>query len=83
MRTVLALDAARRGREDSYERFVRALNRRRDGLVAEVAARLGALSGGQQAAARWILAAVGGVPGEEAAPGYLKGWASTAGGVAR
>jgi hypothetical protein len=46
VKVVLALEAARRKREERYERFVRPLDRRRDELVAEVAARLQALTGG-------------------------------------
>jgi hypothetical protein len=48
---VRALEAVRKKREDRYDRFVRPLDRRRDHLAAEVAMRLRALSGGQQAEA--------------------------------
>jgi hypothetical protein len=61
VKAVLALEAVRRKREDRYERYVRPLDRRRDELAAEVAERLKALSGGQHAQARRLLAAaVGG-----------------------
>jgi hypothetical protein len=56
VRAVLALDAARRKREDRYDRFVRPLDQKRDALAAQVAARAGALSGGQLAEARRLLA---------------------------
>jgi hypothetical protein len=55
VKVVLALEAVRRKREDRYDRFVRALDRKRDALAAEVAARVKALSGGQYAEARRIL----------------------------
>jgi len=55
VKAVLALEAARRKRED---RFVRPLDRRRDELAAEVATRLRALSGGQHAAAQRLLAVI-------------------------
>ncbi len=48
----------RRKREDRYERVVRPLDRRRDELAAEVATRRRALSGGQLAAAQWLLAMI-------------------------
>src|SRR5262245_56671607 len=50
IKTALALGAARRKREERYERFVHSLDRRRDELVLQVAVRLRALSGGQLAA---------------------------------
>ena len=58
MKTVLALEAVRRKREERYDRFVRPLDRRRDALAAEVATRLRALSGGQHAAAQRLLAVI-------------------------
>ena len=58
VKAVLALDAVRRKREDRYDRFVRPLDRKRDALAAQVAVRAGALSGGQLAEARRMLAAV-------------------------
>lgn len=61
VKTVLALEAVRKKREDRYGQFVRPLDRRRDKLAAEVATRLRAPSGGQQAEARRILAAASGV----------------------
>ena len=59
VKAVLALEAARRKREDRYERLVRPLDRKRDELAARVATRLRALSGGQYAEAQRILGAVG------------------------
>jgi hypothetical protein len=59
VKAVLALEAVRRKREERHDRYVRPLERKRDLLAAEVAAREGALSGGQQAEARRILAATG------------------------
>jgi hypothetical protein len=58
VKAVLALEAVRRKREERYDRFVRPLDRRHDVLAAEVAAREKALSGGQQAEARRILASM-------------------------
>jgi hypothetical protein len=58
VKAVLALEAARRKREERYDRFVRPLDRRRDELAAEVATRLRALSGGQHAAAQRLLAVI-------------------------
>ena len=58
MKTVLALEAVRRKREERYDRFVRPLDRGRDALAAEVATRLRALSGGQHAAAQRPLAVI-------------------------
>jgi hypothetical protein len=57
MKAVLALEGVRRKREDRYDRFVRPLDRKRDELVVEVAARVKALSGGQYAEAQRILGA--------------------------
>jgi len=57
VRAVLALEAVRKKREERYDRFVRPLDRKRDQLAADVAARLRALSGGQHAEARRLLAA--------------------------
>jgi ABC-type uncharacterized transport system ATPase component len=58
VKAVLALEAVRRKREDRYERVVRPLDRRRDGLAVEVATRLRALSGGQRAGAQRLLAMI-------------------------
>jgi hypothetical protein len=55
---VLALEAVRRKREERYDRYVRPVDRRRDLLAAEVAARRQALSGEQHAEAQWILDAI-------------------------
>jgi hypothetical protein len=66
VKAVLALEAVRRKREDRYERFVRPLDRKRDELVAEVAARVKAVSGGQYAEAQRIL-------GANAAPNVKQG----------
>jgi len=60
VKAVLALEAVRRKREERYDRYVRALDRKRNALAAEVAARERSLSGGQQAEARRILGAVNG-----------------------
>ena len=58
IKAVVALEAARRKREERYDRFVRPLDRKRDELAAEVATRLRALSGGQLAAAQRLLAVI-------------------------
>ncbi len=58
VKAVLALEAVRRRREERYDRYVRPLDRRRDVLVAEVAARERAMNGGQQAEARRILGTI-------------------------
>ena len=55
---VLALEAVRKKREACYERFVRPLDRRRDGLALEIATRLRAPSGGQLAVALRLLAMI-------------------------
>jgi len=55
VKAVLALEAVRRKREERYERVVRPLDRKRDALAAEVGTRRRALSGGQLAAAQWLL----------------------------
>jgi hypothetical protein len=55
VKAVLALEAVRRKREERYDRFVRSLDRKRDALAADVAARERALSGGQLAEARRIV----------------------------
>ena len=60
VKAVLALEAVRRKREERYDRLVRPLDRKRDALAVEVAARERALSGGQQAEARRILGAING-----------------------
>jgi hypothetical protein len=58
VKAVLALEAVRQKREERYDRYVRRLDRRRNVLAAEVAARERALSGGQQAEARRILGTI-------------------------
>ena len=58
VKAVLAVEAVRKKREDRYERVVRPLDRRRCALVAEVATRLRALSGGHLAAAQRLLAMI-------------------------
>jgi hypothetical protein len=58
VKAMLALEAVRQKREQRYDRYVRPLDRRRDLLAAEVAARERALSGGQQAEARRILGTI-------------------------
>jgi hypothetical protein len=58
VKAVLALEAVRRKREERYDRFVRPLDRRRDELAAQVAARLKALGGGQHAEAQRILGSI-------------------------
>lgn len=58
VKAVLALEAVRKKREARYERFLRALDAKRDRLAVEVDARRRALSGGQHAEARWILDAI-------------------------
>ncbi len=60
VRAVLALEAVRRKREERYDRYVRPFDRKRDTLMAEVAARERALTGGQQAEARRMLGAIDG-----------------------
>ena len=60
VKAVLALEAARQRRQERYDRFVRPLDRKRDELAAEVAARMRALSGGQHAEAKRILGAMTG-----------------------
>jgi C4-dicarboxylate-specific signal transduction histidine kinase len=57
VKAVLALETVRQRRQERYDRFVRPLDRKRDELEAEVAARMRALSGGQHAEAQRILAA--------------------------
>ena len=58
VKAVLALEGVRRKREERYDRFVRPLDRRRDQLAAQVGTRAKALSGGQDAEAQRILAAI-------------------------
>ena len=58
VRAMLAFEAARRKREERYDRVIRPLDRKRDLLAAGVATRLRALSGGQLAAAQRLLAAI-------------------------
>ena len=65
VRAMLALEAVRRKREERYDRFIRPLDRKRDQLGAEIAARLRALSGGQHAAAQRLLAIIGSTPARE------------------
>jgi hypothetical protein len=60
VKAALALEAVRRKREERYDRYVRPLDRQRDVLAVEAATREMALSGGQQAEARRILAAING-----------------------
>jgi hypothetical protein len=55
LKAILVLETARRRRQERYDRFVRPLDRKRDALEAEVAARMRGLSGGQRAEARRIL----------------------------
>jgi hypothetical protein len=57
VKAVLALEAVRRRRQERYDWFVRPLDRKRDELEVEVAARMRGLSGGQHAEAQRILAA--------------------------
>ena len=71
VRAMLALEAVRRKREERYDRFIRPLDRKRDQLGAEVAARLRALSGGQHAAAQRLLTMIGSAPVRE------RDWART------
>jgi hypothetical protein len=66
VKAVLTLEAVRRKREERYDRFVRPLDRKRDVLAAEVATRMRALTGTQQAEARRI---VGGMAGASASNG--------------
>ena len=56
VKAVVALEAVRMRRENRYDRFVRPMDRKRDQLAVEVATRLRALNGGQQAAAQRLLA---------------------------
>ena len=58
VKAMLALEAARRKRDERYERFVRAIDPKRDRLVVQVETRRRALTGGQQAEARWIVGAI-------------------------
>lgn len=68
VKAVLALEAVRRKREDRYDRFVRPLDRKRDELVAQVAVRMKALSGGQHAETQRLLRAIAGaLPAKERA----------------
>jgi hypothetical protein len=55
---VLALEAIRKKRDARYARWVCAVDQKRDRLAAEVETRRRKLSGGQYAAARWILNAI-------------------------
>ena len=57
VKAVVALEAVTKKRDERYERYVRALDVRRDRLAAEVAALRRALTGGQSAEAGWILGA--------------------------
>jgi hypothetical protein len=58
VKAMLALEAVRRKRDARYERYVRAIDQKRDRLVVDVETRRRALTGGQQAEARWILGAI-------------------------
>ena len=58
VKAVLALETVRKKPEGRYDRFVRPLGRKRDALAADVATRLRALSGGQDAEAERLLAIV-------------------------
>ena len=58
VKAMLASEAVRPKRDARYERFVRALDLKCDRLVVEVETRRRALTGGQQAEARWILGAM-------------------------
>jgi len=58
VKAMVALEAVRRKRDDRYERYLRALDQKRDRLAVEVATRRRTLTGGQQAEARWILGAI-------------------------
>ena len=62
VRAMLALETARRKREERYDRVIRPLDRKRDQLAAEVATRFRALSGGQHAAAQRLLALIAHAP---------------------
>ena len=57
IRRALALDAIQRRRAERYDRYIRPLDAKRDALIAEVATRARALSGGQAAQAQRILRA--------------------------
>jgi hypothetical protein len=58
VKAMLALEAVRRKRENCYDRHVSALDQKRDRLAVEVETRRRALTGGQQAEARWIVGAI-------------------------
>jgi hypothetical protein len=58
VKALLALEAMRKKRDQRYDRYVRALDQKRDGLAGEVETRKRALTGGQLSEARWILGAV-------------------------
>ncbi len=60
VKAVLALEAVGLKREERYDRFVRPLDRKRDVLAADVAARMRTLTGTQQGEARRILGEVTG-----------------------
>ena len=55
VRRVLALDATQQRRAERYDRYIRPLDAKRDALIAEVATRARALSGGQAAQAQCLL----------------------------
>ena len=58
VKAMLALEAVRRKRDARYDRFVRALDQKRDRLAVEVETRWRVLTGGQLSEARWILGAI-------------------------
>ena len=58
VKAMLALEAVRLKRDTRYDRYVRAFDQKHDRLVVEVETRRRALTGGQQAEARWILGAI-------------------------
>lgn len=58
VKAMLALEAVRRKRDDRYDRYLRALDQKRDRLTVAVATRRRTLTGGQQAEARWIVGAI-------------------------
>jgi hypothetical protein len=73
VKAVRALQAVRLKREERYDWFIRPLDRKRDQLAAEVATRLQALSGGQQAEARRILTSWARPEGSEATRDDVRG----------
>ena len=75
IRRALALDAIQRRRAERYDRHIRPLDAKRDALIAEVATRARALSGGQAAQAQRLLREIksrsGNCAGVASPPGYL------------